>query len=76
MSTIKKAGTPKEIAQTYGLNEGTLANLRCNKQGPKYFKQNRKVIYFFEDVEAWLKQNPCLTINSWSCKGGGSHDLV
>lgn len=62
----KKAVTPSEAAEIYGLNEGTLANLRCHRQGPKYFKvgKGRKVIYFIEDLEAWLREQPVLTRDS------------
>lgn len=60
----KKAGTPHEVAQTYGIPEGTLANMRWKKVGPKFYRRGRVVVYFWEDVEAWLRQNPVLTIDS------------
>ena len=63
----KKAVTPSEASNIYGLNEGTLANLRCHRQGPKYYKvgNGRKVIYFVEDLEAWLQEQPVLTTKSF-----------
>lgn len=60
----KRALTSKEVAEAYGVNEGTLANLRWQKQGPAYFHVGRKVVYRPEDVEAWLFANPVLTIDS------------
>jgi len=46
------------------LNKGTLANMRSKKQGPKYYKSGRKIIYRVEDIERWLYQHPVLTIDS------------
>ena len=63
-NTKKRALTSKEVAEAYGVNEGTLANLRWRKQGPAYFHVGRKVVYRPEDVEAWLFANPVLTIDS------------
>jgi len=61
----KKAMTPKQAAQIYGVSEAALANMRYQKTGPKYFKVGkRKVIYFIDDFEAWLRKRPVLTIDS------------
>ena len=43
---------------------GTLANLRCQKRGIRYYKMGRKVVYRPEDIEAFLFQNPVQTIDS------------
>lgn len=64
MSAKIKSIDPKTAAELYGLNIGTLANLRSKKQGPRYFHVNRKVLYFVEDIEAWIKRNPVMTIDS------------
>ena len=64
MDVKRRALSPDEAAAMYGLNVGTLANLRYAKQGPKYFKVGKKVVYFVEDVEAWIRQNPVLTRDS------------
>ena len=62
---VRKAITPRQAAQAYGISEGTLANMRHQKTGPKYYKiGKRKVIYFIEDFESWLRKNPVLTIDS------------
>jgi hypothetical protein len=67
----KKALTPKEVSQVYGLNVGTLANWRYQKIGPRYYRVHsggtagsRKVIYMLDDIEAWIKQCPVLTMDS------------
>lgn len=59
----KKAYSPEELSEVYGLNVGTLANMRCAKRGPKYFKVGKKIIYFEQDIESWLRKNPVLTID-------------
>jgi hypothetical protein len=58
---MKIALTPKEIQETYGLNIGTLGNMRFQKIGPKYYKLGRKIIYRVEDIENWISQNMVLT---------------
>jgi len=57
----KKAISPAELESIYSIPVGTLANLRTFKRGPRYFKIGAKVLYFVEDVEAWIRQNPVLT---------------
>lgn len=37
-----------------GLNPKTLANLRSQGRGPRFFKRGRKVFYRVEDLERWL----------------------
>jgi hypothetical protein len=67
MTNIKTALTPKEVIGLYPAlttSEGTLANWRNKKVGPKYYKLSRKIIYRPEDVEAYLFQNPVMTIDS------------
>ncbi len=64
LSIRRRAGTPKEMSQIYGIPLGTLANLRYQKRGPKYFRRGRGVLYFFSDFESWLKSNPVLTKDS------------
>lgn len=69
MRDIKsRALTPREAEQCYGFSPGTLANLRCKKRGPKFFKVGRKVLYFIEDFEKWLRQHPIMTNGSTSSK--------
>ena len=37
-----------------GLSPKTLANLRSQGRGPRYYKRGRKVFYRVEDIERWL----------------------
>ena len=60
----KRAGTPRQIEALYGIPKGSLANLRYFKKGPRFFKLGRRVVYFLDDVEAWLRQDPRETIDS------------
>ncbi len=46
------------------LSVGSLANMRCRKEGPKYYKLNKKVLYKRSDLEAWLSSQPILTRDS------------
>lgn len=72
MKHEKKALTPKDAARLYGLSVGTLANLRCRKEGPRYYRVGRKVLYLVSDIEEWITRNPVQTIDSLpdSLKGG------
>ena len=60
----RKALSPKEAAEIYGLSVGTLANLRCQKHGPQYYKCGRKVLYKLEHIDQWVLRNPVITIDS------------
>jgi hypothetical protein len=64
MRDLKRAGKPNEVSVIFGLDTGTLANLRSQKRGPRYYRQGRGIFYFLEDVEKWLKSNPIETIDS------------
>jgi hypothetical protein len=58
---FKKTLTPKDCENIYGLNPGTLANMRFHKIGPRYYKLGKKVLYRAEDIESWLARNVVLT---------------
>ncbi len=45
MLVQKKSLNVKGVAEIYGLNPGTLANLRSQKQGAKYYKVERKAMH-------------------------------
>ena len=64
MKTELKALSPKDAVEYYPALgcAGSLANMRCKKIGPKFFKAGKKVIYRPEDIEAFLFQNPVQTI--------------
>ena len=64
MVISKRALTPREVSKIYGIAEGTLANMRAQRRGAKYFKINKKVLYRIEDIESFLFQNPVLTTDT------------
>lgn len=66
MKNESRALSPKDAIERYPVLgcEGSLANLRCQKRGPKFYKLSRKIVYRPEDIEAFLFQNPVLTIDS------------
>ena len=64
MELNKKMLTPKQASEIYGLNLGTLANMRYRKEGPKFYKVGRKVLYDVSELEAYLKKDKVLTIDS------------
>ena len=64
METInmeKKYLNPRELAQTFSLNTGTLANMRTRKIGPPFSKAGKKILYRIQDVEQWLRANTVKT---------------
>lgn len=64
MMNEKRAGTPREVSQIYGIPEGSLANLRWQRKGPRFYRRGRGVVYFFADIEKWLRSAPVLTADS------------
>jgi hypothetical protein len=57
---------PSEVKAMFGIPEGTLANMRWAKRGPRYFKKpgGRGVFYILAEVEAWITSQPVLTVDS------------
>ena len=53
--------SPKDAAEMFGVNVGTLANLRVKKEGPRFYKGKRKIFYALDDFRAWLTANPVQT---------------
>jgi hypothetical protein len=51
---------PSEVRETFGIPEGTLANLRWARKGPRYFKRpgGRGIFYLLADVEVWITSRP------------------
>jgi hypothetical protein len=56
--------TGKEIEAMYGVDKGTLANLRSKRLGCPYFKRGRRVYYKKSDWETYLFSAPVLTSDS------------
>ncbi|MDD5772370.1 MAG: DNA-binding protein [bacterium] len=58
----KRALAPRDVSFMYGISEGTLANWRCKREGPKFYKiGGRKVVYLLNDLDVWVRSNPVLT---------------
>jgi predicted DNA-binding transcriptional regulator AlpA len=66
-SVERKMLSPAEVEAIFGIPRGSLANLRWDKRGPRYFKVGaRKVMYRVEDVQDWVERNPVLTqVDAW-----------
>ena len=58
---VPRSGSPLQMCKLFGLNSGTMANLRFQQRGPRYYRCGKKIIYFYQDVERWIKENPVLT---------------
>lgn len=66
----KRYLSPQQVEKSYSIPVGTLCQLRYLKRGPKYFilgntdSKRHKVLYFIDDIELWIRQNPVHTIDS------------
>jgi hypothetical protein len=57
----RRAVTPEQAAAIYGLNLGTLGNLRSKRVGPRFYRQGRRIFYRVDDLETWLFSEPVMT---------------
>lgn len=56
--------TPEKLSDLFaGLSIKSLANLRSQGRGPRFFRRGRRIYYNVQDVRSWLTQNPVLTID-------------
>ncbi len=62
--SIKKTITADEAVAMFGIPRGTLANLRSQRRGCRFFKVGKRVLYRVEDFEKWITSNPVMTIDS------------
>lgn len=66
----KRTLTPQQVEEVFGIPIGSLANMRCQKHGPKYYilpnghRKGRKILYFIDDIESWIRTNPVNTLDS------------
>jgi len=60
----KKALVPSEVDKVYSIPAGTQANMRSEGRGPRFYRVGRKIYYFADDVEKWLRSNPVETVDS------------
>lgn len=63
-NVLKIAFSTEEAACSIGTTPGVMANWRWAKVGPKYYRHNRKIFYLHEDLIAWLKMHPVMTMDS------------
>ena len=54
MSTERQLITTAEVAQLVRAPESTVRYWRHCRRGPHSFKIGRRVVYWLDDVEAWL----------------------
>lgn len=57
----KKTVTPDEAVAMFGCTKGTLANLRSQKRGCKFYKMGKRVYYKVNEFEEWITSNPVMT---------------
>lgn len=46
---------PVEAAEYVRLSTSTLAQMRVEQRGPKYFKAGGRVLYRMQDLDAWVE---------------------
>jgi hypothetical protein len=56
--------SPEDAARLFSTSPGTLANWRCLKKGPRFYKVNRKILYKVDDLEDFFTSAPVQTIDS------------
>jgi hypothetical protein len=64
VSLEKKYLSPQEVENIYALDKGTLANWRCNGNGPEFVKCGRKVLYSVNTLDEWLLKHVVRTRSS------------
>ena len=54
--------SPAEVESLFSVPRGSLANLRCARRGPRFFKVGgRRVLYRLDDIRGWVESHPVLT---------------
>jgi hypothetical protein len=67
---FRRALSPKDVSQRLGVAVGTLANLRSQNRGPRFYRmpngggKKAKIFYRPEDVESWAFSEPHLTLDA------------
>jgi predicted DNA-binding transcriptional regulator AlpA len=59
-TTLEKGAlllSPKEVEKIFGFRADTLAQWRCQRKGPSFYKVGRSVKYRLPDIEEWLEAN-------------------
>ena len=53
---------PREVKIVFSIPEGTLANMRWRKEGPRYYiVGRRKILYDIKDVQEWITRQVVVT---------------
>jgi excisionase family DNA binding protein len=55
LNTWTTTVSPAEAARRLGLKEGTLANWRWQRRGPRFLRVGRRVRYRLADIAAWIE---------------------
>jgi len=66
-SSLRKCGSPREVSEIFGLSKEYLNNCRYQGIGPPYYrigKTGRKIMYFIDEFEQWMKRHPVITSDS------------
>ena len=64
-SEQKEMLTPEDVSERWSISRGTLANWRCRREGPKFFKVGkRKILYRSDDVRRYFESSPVQTLDS------------
>lgn len=56
MKELMSVLTPTDLAKRWGISPVTLAMWRVQGDGPKYLKIGKKVLYSFDEIEKFEKQ--------------------
>ena len=54
MNRMQKLLTPREVSESFGVSEHTLANWRALKTGPPYIRVGGSIRYDASDLKDWL----------------------
>ena len=63
--------TAEEAEVAYSIPRGTLANLRCRREGPVFFKVGSRCYYKVAGFEEWFFSKRVLTKDAVSSRMGG-----
>jgi hypothetical protein len=62
--------SPEEVETMTSIPVGSLANMRWKKEGVKFYKKGRKILYDISEVETWIREGGVLTVDSLDSRSG------
>ncbi len=68
MDTLHRTLRTPEAARYIGIRPNTLEGWRIQKKGPKFHRVGRLIIYFREDLDAYLASRGVHTLDSIDIK--------